>query len=256
MKGGVGKTTTAVHLAAGLAGCGERVLLIDADPQSNVGHGLGLTVSGPTIREVMLGECGPEEAIVPQVRERLDVLPASTHAFALEQQLAGATQRETILARRLEPLSGYDRIVIDTSPSMSLLTFNALLCADGLIVPIGMDPMAIIGARQTMNGVAEVRNLWPDRELEVLAVLPTGVNQATIAARATMEALEADDLLSHRLCRPGIRQCLDLTYAAAARQSRWEYAPRSRAVEDYDGFVRRVRESASAGDVPATDSGH
>ena len=238
MKGGVGKTTTAIHLAAGLAARGERVLLVDGDPQGTVANTLRLRFTR-TLSDVLLG--APAADVVVAARPNLDVLPSTPAAFALEAQLAGAMQRETILARALRPLKNYDSVVVDTSPAMGLLTFNALLYATEIVMPIGMEPMAVVGARQTLDGVGTIRSLWPEHPLRLAAVVPTGVNAATHATRATLEALEADERMHAHIFRPGIRQCLDLTYAAAQAQTIWEYAPRSRAAEDYTALVEAVR---------------
>src|SRR4051794_30153894 len=114
MKGGVGKTTTAIHLAAGLAARGHRTLLIDADPQGNIGHTFRLR-HALTIDQLLMGEAPAEAVIVRGVRERLDAIASTPAAFSLERRLAGETQRETILARRLRSLTGYDAVVIDSS---------------------------------------------------------------------------------------------------------------------------------------------
>jgi chromosome partitioning protein len=240
MKGGVGKTTTAIHIAAGLALRGQRVLLIDADPQGNVGHTLQLH-SRHTFEEWMTGEAPLDAVVMREVREHLNVVVSTPAAFSLERRLAGETQRETILARRLQKElpagKSYDAIVIDTSPAMNLLTYNALLFAEEIVVPVGMDLMAVIGARQTLNGVVQVRELWPDRKLELLAVLPTFVHNTNHATRATLEALERDPEIGRHVFRPGIRQCIDLNYATASHQTIWEYAPRSRAADDYTALI-------------------
>ncbi|MBM3809104.1 MAG: ParA family protein [Acidimicrobiia bacterium] len=240
MKGGVGKTTTAVQIAAGLRARGRRVLLVDADPQGNVGNLLGLS-SPHTIREVMLGEVAPAEAIIEvDSRPGLGVIVSTPAAFTLETVLAGTVQRETLLSRRMKDLHGFDVMVIDSSPAMNLLTYNALLCVGEIVMPVGMDTMALAGARQTLNGVNEIRSLWPDRQLTLAAVVPTAVNMNTHASRATLQALAADKEMGPALFERGIRQCIDLTYAAAAHQTIWEYAPASRAAEDYSALVAQL----------------
>lgn len=236
MKGGVGKTTTAVHLAAGMAARGSRTLLIDADPQGNVGQVLGVRAQH-TIREVILGEATIESAIVRDVRPGLSVVTATPSAFAVDASLAGAVQRETILSRRLRDLRDFDVLIIDASPAMSLLTYNALLAVNELVLPVTMDTLAVTGARQTLDGVREIRALWPDRPLVLTAVVPVAVNAQTYATRAAIDALSDDPEMGPCLFRAGIRQCIDLVYAAAARQTIWEYAPKSRAAEDYDRLI-------------------
>lgn len=250
MKGGVGKTTTAIHIAAGLANRGARVLLVDVDPQGTIANTLRIRPN-QTLADLVHG-ADLASVVVPEVRPNLSVVAATPTAFALETQLAGAVQRETLLARALRPLAAYDVLVLDTSPAMNLLTFNALLCAEELIIPIGMEPMAIVGARQTLDGIEQIRQLWPDRTLALTMVVPTSVNTNTHATRSTLETLGNDPRMGDCVFQPGIRQCIDLTYATAAGQTIWEYAPRSRAAEDYNALLDALTGAQALADQVAS----
>jgi chromosome partitioning protein len=243
MKGGVGKTATAVNLAAGLARRGLRVLLLDCDPQGNVAHALGLH-SRAGLRELVTGEAPLPEVIVRDVRPGLDVLPATTAAFSLDAYLTGQMQRETVLVRRLGPLDGYGALVCDTSPAMSLLTVNALLAAPAVLVPVTMEPLALVGARQTLNGILEMQPLWPERAPRVVGVIPTMVRARTRAAQAGRDALAADARLAPAVLGE-IAQDISLTYATAAHATIWEYAPSSQAAKDYERLLTHLMDGAA-----------
>src|SRR5262245_9802171 len=242
MKGGVAKTTTAIHVAAGLADRGKRVLLIDADPQGNVAHALKLRPIH-TFEQLMTGEATLDSVVIRDARRGLDVIASTPAGFGLERRLANEMQRETILARRMRDARGYDVIVVDSSPGSNLMTYNALLLAEELIIPVAMDVMAVIGAKQTLSGVQQVRELWPERRLDLWAVLPVFVHSGNHATRATMDALESDPALGPYVMRPGIRPCIDLNYATASHQTIWEYAPRSRGADDYARLIDFIENS-------------
>lgn len=169
-KGGVGKTTTCVNLAAFIADAGNKVLIIDMDPQGNASSAVGVEPKkdANTIYEVLLGECSAKEAIYPSVMAGLDVLPSTVNLSGAEVDLVHLNNRENILKEALsEVKSKYDYIFIDCPPSLSLLTVNALTATDSLIIPIQCEYFALVGLGQLMNTVKLIKkHLNPTIEIE------------------------------------------------------------------------------------------
>lgn len=250
MKGGVGKTTTSVNVAVGLAMKGARVLLVDMDPQGNVAHSLKVKASQNTIFDLMADDMVLEKVIRGGVRENLDVIPSNNLAFGLENRLAGETLREKIFARRMRHVTDYDYVIVDTSPAMSLLTVNTLLYVDKVILVVSMDQMALIGAVQSLAGLKRVLSVFDSPPLDI-AVLATMYNASTNGSRETMTALKSDPDLGPYVLPLFIRQDVKVSYSAASKKSIWEYDPRTRAAEDYSKLVDYILEekavSANAG---------
>jgi chromosome partitioning protein len=247
MKGGVGKTTTSVNLAIGIAARGRRVLLVDMDPQGNVAHSLKIRAHQNTIFDLMADDMPVDQVIRPGVRPNLDIIPSSNVAFGLENRLAGETLREKIFTRRMRGVGNYDFTFIDTSPAMSLLTVNTLLYVDWVLLPVSMDQMAIIGAVQSLAGLKRVLSAFESPEKRIL-VLPTMVNASTNGSKETIAAMQEDPDLAQYLLPVSIRQDVKLSYAAASKGSIWEYDPRTRAAEDYTRLVDYLLEITAHAD--------
>lgn len=179
-KGGVGKTTTSVNLAACVAEKGKRVLLVDIDPQGNASSGLGVTERSPSIYDVLLGEESAENALRKTEFDNLSVLPSDMALAGAEIELVAIPERETLLRKALETVrSQFDYIFIDCPPSLSLLTLNAMTAADSVLIPIQCEYYALEGVGQLMNTLQLVKKrLNPALEIEgvVLTMLDGRTN--------------------------------------------------------------------------------
>ncbi|GAC1435510.1 MAG: AAA family ATPase [Ktedonobacteraceae bacterium] len=168
-KGGVGKTTTSINLATYLAAAGRRVLLVDMDPQANTSSGIGAAKNKKeyTVYDLMVQEqedVSIFDVIVPSARRELVVAPCTVDLAGAEMELVGALAREYRLRQALEPIRNRcDYVIIDCPPSLGLLTINALVAADALIIPIQCEYLALEGLSQLLNTVNIVKNkLNPD----------------------------------------------------------------------------------------------
>jgi len=169
-KGGVGKTTTAVNLAASLAAAEKRTLLVDMDPQGNASSGVGIDKQNldTTIYNVLLGEVAAESAVLPTELEHLRIMPATPDLIGAEVELVSVVDRERKLQDALKLVSKeYDYVLIDCPPSLGLLTVNALTAADSVLIPLQCEYYAMEGLSQLMATIDLIRQeLNPDLTLQ------------------------------------------------------------------------------------------
>ncbi|HOQ14700.1 MAG TPA: AAA family ATPase [Bacillota bacterium] len=177
-KGGVGKTTSAVNVAACLAHRGKRVLLIDMDPQGNTTSGVGVSKRGlkTTVYEALLGQVPVKAAIIPTRYDNLHLLPATISLAGAEFDLIDVIDRESCLKTALVPVVGnYDYVIIDCPPSLGLLTINSLTASNGAVIPMQCEYFALEGLSQLMLTIRKIKQHY-NRQLEITGILLTMYN--------------------------------------------------------------------------------
>ena len=239
-KGGVGKSTTAINLSAALGEMGKQVLLVDLDPQGNSSSGLGVEKSQVQncIYDVLLNDVPVEEVIIPDVCEGLDLVPATINLAGAEVELVSEMARENRLKDAIGALRGkYDYIFIDCPPSLGLLTVNALVAADKLLIPIQCEFYALEGVTKLLDSMKRVKTRL-NPTLDIYGVLMTMYDGRTTLSRQVVE--EVRSYFGRLVFETLIPRTVKLSEAPSFGQPITLYDPSGKGAQSYMSLAKEV----------------
>ncbi len=240
-KGGCGKTTTAVNVAAALAASGNQVLLIDLDPQGHATLGLGYNpdILEKTVYNAISNTQIPiSEVVLNSKIKGLNLVPSNILLSGIEIELASMSDREHVLSRQISGLNGgYDVCVIDCSPSLSLLTLNALVASAGVIIPVQTQYYALEGLKQLLETIRIVQERF-NRDLEILGILLTFVESTTALSHEIEQQMK--EFFGRLVFDTVIHRTVRLAEAPSAGEPVITYAPKSKGAEEYKSLAEEI----------------
>lgn len=237
-KGGSGKTTTAVNLAAALAETGQKVLVVDVDPQANATSWLTVRETGKGIFACLCENGSLSDILVHTETEGVDLVPSSAWLVGAEKALAGEVGAETLLRRKLKPVAGrYDVALIDTPPTLGILTVGALVAANEVLVPVEAHVMALNGLAQLLKTVEAVRDRL-NEDLGLLGIVPCRVDTRTRHATDVVDELRKR--FPKETFKTVIRENVRLAEAPSFGQAITQYETDSAGAEDYRALAGEV----------------